>query len=103
MSHAYARLYYHLIFSTKNRLPHITPDIQDRLYGYMKGIVCNLDGVVEEIGGIDDHVICCCTFRPNLPFPTRSKPSRRIRQNGCTKNSPIDKNSPGNEGTGFSR
>jgi REP element-mobilizing transposase RayT len=66
MSHAYARLYYHLIFSTKNRLPHITPDIQDRLYGYMKGIVCNLDGVVEEIGGIDDHVHLLLYIPPKL-------------------------------------
>jgi REP-associated tyrosine transposase len=56
VSHAYARLHYHLVFSTKNRLPHIKSDFQDRLYGYMKGIVLNLDGVVEESGGVEDHV-----------------------------------------------
>lgn len=56
MSHAYARLHYHLVFSTKNRLPIIKPDLKDRLYGYMKGIVFNLDGVVEQIGGVKDHV-----------------------------------------------
>lgn len=56
MSHAYSRLHYHIVFSTKDRQTFIKPDLQVRLYGYMTGIVTNLDGIVEEIGGIDDHV-----------------------------------------------
>lgn len=56
MSHAYSRLHYHLVFSTKERKTYIKPEIKDRLHAYMKGIVFNLDGVVEEIGGVEDHV-----------------------------------------------
>jgi REP element-mobilizing transposase RayT len=56
MSHAYSRLHYHLVFSTKDRKRLFVPEIKDRLYAYMNGIIRNLDGVVEEIGGVDDHV-----------------------------------------------
>src|SRR5436190_5816242 len=56
MSHAYARLHYHIVFSTKERQTFIKPEIQSRLYAYMIGIVNNLGGVVEEIGGVQDHV-----------------------------------------------
>lgn len=56
MSHAYSRLHYHLVFSTKERKTYIKPEIKDRLHTYMKGIIFNLDGVVEEIGGVEDHV-----------------------------------------------
>jgi REP element-mobilizing transposase RayT len=56
MSHAYSRLHYHLVFSTKERKRQIVPEIKDRLYAYMNGIIRNLDGVVEEIGGVEDHV-----------------------------------------------
>jgi len=56
MSHAYARLHYHIVFSTKERQTFIKPEIQSRLYAYMIGIVNNLGGIVEEIGGVQDHV-----------------------------------------------
>ena len=56
MSHAYSRLHYHLVFSTKERKPFIKAEIKDRLYAYMSGIIFNLGGVVEEIGGVENHV-----------------------------------------------
>ncbi len=56
MSHAFARLHYHLIFSTKQRKGMITPDLQPRLHAYLAGIIRNLEGVAHEIGGIEDHV-----------------------------------------------
>ena len=56
MSHAYHRLQFHLVFSTKNRLRTITPEFKPKLYAYMVGIVRGLDGMVTAIGGIEDHV-----------------------------------------------
>lgn len=56
MSHAYSRLHYHIVFSTKERKAFIKADLKDRLYGYMIGIVNNLGGIVEAIGGVEDHV-----------------------------------------------
>jgi putative transposase len=56
MSHAYHRLHFHLVFSTKNRLRLITPQIKPKLYAYTVGIVQNLDGTLTAIGGVEDHV-----------------------------------------------
>jgi len=56
MSHAYSRLHYHLVFSTKERKRLIVPEIKDRFHAYMNGIIFNLGGLVDEIGGVEDHV-----------------------------------------------
>jgi hypothetical protein len=39
MPQSFTCLHYHLIFSTKNRLPSMAPELQVRLYNYMGGIL----------------------------------------------------------------
>ena len=56
MPHSFACLHYHLIFSTKHRLPQITPDFAGRLYEYMGGIVRAENGCLLTSGGMPDHV-----------------------------------------------
>lgn len=56
MSGSYAALYYHLIFSTKNRAPMITLNLRDRLYDYMGGIINGNEGIPILIGGEPEHV-----------------------------------------------
>jgi putative transposase len=46
----------HLVFSTKDRLPQIKLDWQDRLHAYLGGIVKGLEAMPLAIGGITDHV-----------------------------------------------
>ena len=64
MSHTFTSLRYHLVFSTKNRAPSITPEIGERLYPYIGGIIRHHGGSLTEIGGIADHVHVLATFRP---------------------------------------
>jgi REP element-mobilizing transposase RayT len=45
-----------MVFSTKNRVPLISPDLAPRLYGYIGGIVGNLGGSLVAAGGMPDHV-----------------------------------------------
>jgi REP element-mobilizing transposase RayT len=45
-----------LIFSTKNRVPQITADIQPRLYAYWGGICKEQDNRLVAAGGTPDHV-----------------------------------------------
>jgi putative transposase len=66
MSHAYSRLHYHIILSTKERQRLMSRDVKDRLYGYLIGIVNNLDGVVEAIGGVEDHIHLLAYCPPKL-------------------------------------
>ncbi|MBN1511349.1 MAG: IS200/IS605 family transposase [Phycisphaerae bacterium] len=49
-------LHYHIVFSTKNRLPQITDELRQRLYDYMGGIVKGERGLLFEAGGTQDHV-----------------------------------------------
>jgi putative transposase len=49
-------LLYHVVFSTKDRMPVIHGEMRERLYEYMGGIVRGERGVLLEIGGVPDHV-----------------------------------------------
>ena len=56
MSSTYLSLHYHLVFSTKNRVPLIRDDIQESLHEYLGGTVRGLDAFPQAIGGVADHV-----------------------------------------------
>jgi REP element-mobilizing transposase RayT len=56
MAHTFTSIHLHLIFSTKNRRPLLTPHIKPRLFDYMGGIIRNKDGASLLINGPDDHV-----------------------------------------------
>lgn len=58
MASTLPNLLYHLVFSTKGRLPLIGDEIQQPLYDYMGGIIRNQGGKAIEIGGMPDHVHC---------------------------------------------
>ena len=46
MGDSYTNLLYHIIFSTKDRRPLITPDYEVRLYDYIGGTIRGLGGTV---------------------------------------------------------
>jgi len=56
MSSTYLSLYYHLVFSTKNREPQIEDAWRPKLFGYMAGTIEGLQGRCEIVGGTADHV-----------------------------------------------
>lgn len=56
MGNTYTSLYIHCIFSTKNRLPLIVPEMQDRLWPYMAGIAKNNNLKALAVGGMPDHI-----------------------------------------------
>jgi len=64
MPSTHTSLHYHLVFSTKDRLPLITDDWRDQLHAYLGGIVKNLDGVPVTVGGIADHVHLLIGLKP---------------------------------------
>ncbi len=55
MPSTHLSLHYHLVFSTKNRVPLITKDWRPNLHSYLGGIVKGVHGVPLVIGGIEDH------------------------------------------------
>ncbi len=62
MPQSLSSLYVHLVFSTKNRIPLITPEIRSRLWAYLGGICSALNCHPVQIGGTDDHVHILCAL-----------------------------------------
>ena len=56
MSHTSTNLLVHFIFSTKDRAPLITSEIEGDLHAYLGGIIRELGGVALSINGTPDHV-----------------------------------------------
>ena len=64
MAGTYTNLLYHLVFSTKNRIPLISDALQEDLYSYIGGIIRGEGGVLLEIGGMSDHVHLVTELKP---------------------------------------
>ena len=56
MPSTHLSLHYHVVFSTKNRVPTIAEAWRGRLHAYLGCVVRNVEGVPEAIGGVADHV-----------------------------------------------
>ena len=56
MPGTYSQILFHVVFSTKQRRPYITPAVQARLYDYVGGIVRAEQGIIYAIGGMSDHL-----------------------------------------------
>ncbi len=56
MSHSYVSQLMHCVFSTKERRPLITPDLQERLFPYIGGIARKNKMKLISAGGVEDHV-----------------------------------------------
>ena len=66
MSHAYARNYVHVIFSTRERHRKLLAPIQPNLYACIQDIARNYGIQVLAIGGTEDHVHLVMVLPPKL-------------------------------------
>lgn len=66
MSQSFIKLSYHIVFATKHRAPVLTKEIRPRLHEYCGGITRNLQGVLLEIGGVEDHVHALVGLSQNI-------------------------------------
>jgi len=63
---AFNALFVHIVFSTKDRAPHLSPDLAERLFPYLGGIVRELKGSALEINGPADHVHLLLAIPANI-------------------------------------
>jgi len=56
MPHSFISSLFHCVYSTKNRVKSIAPDLRERLFPYIGGIARENDMTALAIGGTDDHV-----------------------------------------------
>jgi putative transposase len=66
MSHTYANLLSHIIFSTKERRPYIDEELKPPLLAYMGGILRETHCIAMLINGVADHVHLLVAVPPIL-------------------------------------
>ena len=60
------RLYYHLVWATKERQPLINSDREDELYRYIIAKADDIRCIVHGIGGVEDHIHLVVSIPPTL-------------------------------------
>ncbi len=62
----YWQLFYHIVWSTKNREPLLTPDVEPIIHGYLRAKAIALDAVVFALNGVLDHVHLVVAIPPAI-------------------------------------
>lgn len=65
MPQSLAKIYVHIVFSTRRRENWLSENIQPELYAYMAGILKNWDSPAIQIGGMPDHIHILCMLSRN--------------------------------------
>lgn len=66
MATTFSNLLYHIVYSTKNRIPLIHDGLREPLYEYIGGIIRGEGGILLEIGGVPDHVHILAKFKTDI-------------------------------------
>jgi REP element-mobilizing transposase RayT len=89
MSHSYSSNRIHLVFSTKNREPCISGELQCKLWPYMAGVARNHGFEAIKIGGVEDHAHALIVLPATIPLAKaiqtlKACSSKWINENGNT-------------------
>jgi len=68
MPHSYVSNLMHCVFSTKERLPLITPELDSRLWPYIGGIARENEMKAIAIGGTTDHLHALLSLPSTMSF-----------------------------------
>jgi REP-associated tyrosine transposase len=66
MANTFTSLRYHIVFSTKNREPWITPDNERQIWDYIGGVARENAMQMEIVGGFDDHIHVLVAIPPAM-------------------------------------
>ena len=69
----YTQLYVHIVWATWDRLPLVTPDIEERVYGAIAGKCRQFKCVPLAIGGMEEHVHVLAQFHTTTAIATLVK------------------------------
>jgi putative transposase len=66
MANTFSHCYNHVVFSTKNRVNWIKPEIEDRVWAYIGGIARKHKMTALQVGGVDDHIHALVSSPPSI-------------------------------------
>ena len=62
----YTQIYYHIVFSTKDRVPALIAGKREALFGYVWGILRNKGSHLYRINGVEDHIHIFTSLPPSI-------------------------------------
>ncbi len=62
----YTQIYYHIVFSTKQRVPALLPENRENLFRYTWGILKNKQCHLYRINGVEDHLHILTSIHPTV-------------------------------------
>jgi putative transposase len=68
MPSTHTSLHYHLVFSTRDRVPSIRTEVRERVHAYLGGVIRGIGGTPLEVGGVADHVHLVIGLKPVHPL-----------------------------------
>ena len=89
MAQSLARLWTHLIFSTKNRFPFLTDKVlRTEMHTYLAQVLRNHDCETLIVGGVEDHTHSLFALSRTLPIASVVKEVKRTSSNWIKETSP---------------
>jgi len=62
----FTQIYYHIVFSTKNREPVLRPERREELFRYIWGIIRNKNSHLYRINAVEDHLHILSSLHPSV-------------------------------------
>jgi putative transposase len=62
----YWQLFYHIVWSTKNREPLLTPEAEPIIYGFLRNKALGLEANVYALNGYLDHTHLVASIPPKI-------------------------------------
>jgi REP element-mobilizing transposase RayT len=62
----YWQLFYHIVWSTKDRLPLLTPEVESVIYGFLRSKAIGLGATLFALNGTVDHVHMVAAIAPAI-------------------------------------
>ena len=62
----YWQLFYHIVWSTKDRLPLLTPDVEAIIHDLLRGKAIGLGATVFALNGVLDHIHLVVAIPPRI-------------------------------------
>ncbi|MBF0430722.1 MAG: IS200/IS605 family transposase [Fibrobacteria bacterium] len=86
MTQSLTKIYLHVVFSTKHRIPFLkNKDVRCKLHGYMADVFNQYESQPIIVGGVDDHIHALIRLGKNQTIPkvvgeVKRKSSRWIKE-----------------------
>jgi len=66
----YSQLFYHIVWTTKNREPLLTSKVEPVIYGFLRSKAIGLEATLFALGGATDHVHMVTSIPPKIAVAT---------------------------------